>query len=144
MAFTSEGGNAMHACKLANSGSDAPSAFAWGKKVAPQDYARFEPRNRILAALPREILSSLLPHLKLELLPPRMVLYDLDEPVRRACFVEKGLISIAAVFADRSTAEMATVGREGLVGIGSVLGGEDHAFGRYVVPTPTLVLAVEA
>ena len=134
----------MHACKSGNYGSAAPSAFALGKKAAPQDYARFEPRNRILAALPREILSSLLPHLKLELLPPRKVLYDLDEPVRRACFVEKGLISITAVFADRSTAEMATMGREGLVGIGSVLGGEQQALGRYVVPMPTQVLAVDA
>jgi CRP-like cAMP-binding protein len=134
----------MHACKSGISGSDAPSAVAFGKKAAPQDYARFEPRNRILAALPREVLSSLLPHLKLEFLPPRTVLYDIDEPVRRVCFVERGLLSIMAVFADRSTAEMATVGREGLVGVGSVLGGEQQAFGRCVVAMPTLVLAVEA
>ena len=50
---------------------------------------------------------------------------------------------MVAVFADRTTVEMATVGREGLVGIGNILGGE-HALARYVVPIPVLALAIEA
>jgi CRP-like cAMP-binding protein len=50
---------------------------------------------------------------------------------------------MVAVFADRTTAEMATVGHEGLIGIGNILGGE-HALARYVVPMPAQVLAIEA
>jgi hypothetical protein len=50
---------------------------------------------------------------------------------------------MVAVFADRTTAEMATVGHEGLVGIGNILGGE-HALARYVAPMPELALTIEA
>jgi CRP-like cAMP-binding protein len=48
-----------------------------------------------------------------------------------------------SVFEDGTTAEMATVGREGMVGIGVLLGGE-HALGRYVVPVSGFALAIEA
>jgi CRP-like cAMP-binding protein len=47
------------------------------------------------------------------------------------------------VFEDGTTAEIATVGREGVVGIGTLLGSE-HALGRYVVPLPGSALAIEA
>ena len=133
----------MNANKFRNSGCDVPLAFAVGKEAARTARAGLQPRNRILAALPREILSSLLPHLKPEFLPRSKVLYDVDEPLGHVYFVERGLVSMVAVFENRTTAEMATVGREGLVGIGSVLGGE-RALGRYVVPVPALALAVEA
>jgi CRP-like cAMP-binding protein len=97
----------------------------------------------LLAALPREVLANLLPQLKPEVLPRSKVLCDVDEPLRRVYFVEKGLVSMVAVFEDRTTAEMATVGREGLVGVGSILGGE-RALSRHVVPMPGVALAIEA
>jgi CRP-like cAMP-binding protein len=58
-------------------------------------------------------------------------------------FVEAGFISLVTVFEDGATAEMATVGREGMVGLGTLLGGE-HALGRYVVPVAGIALAMEA
>jgi CRP-like cAMP-binding protein len=134
----------MNACKFGNSGLDVLSTFACSRTAVSQDYGGSKPRNRILLALPREVRSSVLPHLKREYLPPGKVLYDIDEPVTRVGFVERGLVCIMAVFADRSTSEMATVGPEGLVGVGSVLGGEQRALGRYVVPMPTMMLAIEA
>jgi CRP-like cAMP-binding protein len=132
----------MTATTFGNPGGEVPSALAVGKAML-MGRAGSDPRNRILAALPREVLSHLLPYLKPEFLPRGRVLCDIDESLRHVYFVERGLVSMVAVFADRTTAEMATVGHEGLVGIGNVLGGE-HALARYVVPMPALALAIEA
>jgi CRP-like cAMP-binding protein len=105
--------------------------------------AEFQPRNRVLAAVPEAIQRSLQPHLKLVSLARGRVLCEADEPLRRVYFVEAGAVSVVTVFEDGTTAEMATVGREGIVGIGTLLGGE-HALGRYVVPLPGLALTIEA
>jgi CRP-like cAMP-binding protein len=107
------------------------------------DSARLKPRNWLLAALPHEVLSSLRPHLKPVSLPRGRVLCDAEEPLKRVYFVEAGLVSLVSVFEDGTTPEMATVGREGMVGIGALLGGE-HALGRYVVPVSGFALAMEA
>jgi CRP-like cAMP-binding protein len=103
----------------------------------------FKPRNRLLAALPEEALWSLRPHLRTVHLPRGSVLCEADERLMRVYFPEAGAISLVTVFEDGTTAEMATVGREGVVGVGALLGGE-HAFGRHVVPVPGLALAVDA
>jgi CRP-like cAMP-binding protein len=142
--FKSGGGNAMNASSFSNSvAHEAPSTFEVGRGVVPTHRPGFQPTNLILAALQQEVLSRLLPHLKLEYLHRSKVLCDVDEPLSHIYFVEKGLVSMVAVFEDRTTAEMATVGREGLVGISSVLGGSSRSFGRYVVPMPGLALAIE-
>jgi CRP-like cAMP-binding protein len=102
-----------------------------------------EPRNQLLAALPYDIRWSLRPHLKLVPLTRGRVLCEASEPLMRVYFVEAGAISLATIFEDGSSAEMATVGREGIVGIGALLGGE-QAFGRHVVSLPGFALAIEA
>ena len=104
--------------------------------------ASFTPRNRLLAALPHDVLSSLRPHLKPVSLPRGRVLCEADEPLERAYFVEVGAVSLVTVFENGTTAEMATVGREGMVGIGILLGG-GHALGRYVVPVSGFAYAIE-
>jgi CRP-like cAMP-binding protein len=101
------------------------------------------PRNRLLAALPDEALWSLRPHLRTVPLPRGSVLCESGERLSRVYFPEAGAISLVTVFEDGSTAEMATVGREGVVGIGALLGGE-QAFGRHVVPVAGSALSVEA
>jgi CRP-like cAMP-binding protein len=111
--------------------------------LALLDSARFKPRNRLLAALPYEVLSSLRPHLKPVSLPRGKVLCEADEPLTRVFFLEAGAVSLVTVFEDGTTAEMATVGREGVVGIGTLLGGE-YALGCYVVPVSGFALAIEA
>lgn len=106
------------------------------------DIVRSTPRNGLLAALPHDVLSSVQPHLKPVSLLRGRVLCDVDEPLRRVYFVEAGFILLVSAFEDGTTAEMATVGREGMVGIGTLLGGE-HALGRYVVLVPGSALAIE-
>ena len=105
--------------------------------------ASFKPRNRLLAALPHDALSCLRPHLKPVSLARGRVLCEADEPLERVYFVEVGAVSLVTVFENGTTAEMATVGREGMVGIGILLGGE-HALGRYVVPVSGFAHAIEA
>jgi CRP-like cAMP-binding protein len=105
--------------------------------------ADFKLRNGVLAALPQEIQRRLRPHLKPLSLARGRVLCEADEPLRRVYFVEAGAVSLVTVFEDGASAEMATVGREGVVGIGTLLGGE-HALGRYVVALPGFALALEA
>jgi CRP-like cAMP-binding protein len=113
------------------------------RTLALADSATLKPRNRLLAALPHDVLSSLRPHLKPVSLPRGRVLCDAEEPLKRVYFVEAGVVSLVTVFEDGTTPEMATVGREGMVGISALLGG-DHALGRYVVPVPGFALAMEA
>jgi CRP-like cAMP-binding protein len=114
------------------------------RRLALVDSVRWvKPRNRLLAALPHEILSRLQPHLKPTPLPRGRVLSEADEPLRRVYFVEAGVVSLMTVFEDGSTAEMTTVGREGIVGIGTLLGGHT-ALGRYVAPVSGAALAIEA
>jgi CRP-like cAMP-binding protein len=113
------------------------------RRLALLNSARFKPRNRLLAGLPLDVVSSLQEHLRPVSLLPGSVLGEADEPLRRAYFVEAGAISLVTVFEDGTSAEMATVGREGMVGIGILLGSE-HALGRYVVPVSGFALAIEA
>jgi CRP-like cAMP-binding protein len=114
-----------------------------GSGVAPTVRRDSGPRNHVLAALPHEDLCCLRRHLKCVSLARGRVLCEADEPLRYVYFVEAGAVSLVTVFEDGTTAEMATVGREGVVGIGPLLGSE-HALGRYVVPLPGSALAIEA
>jgi CRP-like cAMP-binding protein len=111
--------------------------------LALTDLETCKPRNWLLAALPHDVLVSLLPQLKPVSLPRGRVLCDIGEPLRRIYFVEAGALSLMTVFEDGTTAEIATVGCEGLVGIGILLG-DDTVLGRYVVPLAGFALAVEA
>jgi CRP-like cAMP-binding protein len=133
----------MDASQLGDSSGNGSLALPEGSKAALLDHVGFRPRNRLLAMLPRRAISSLLPHLVPVPLPGDKVLCDADEPLTHVYFIETGLVSLVSIFDDGSTAEMATVGREGLVGIDALLGGE-RALGRYVASVPSLALAMEA
>jgi len=104
---------------------------------------RPKPANRLVSALPCEVLSSLLPQLQPVYLPRGRVLSDVDEPLRRVYFIEAGLISLVTVFEDGTTSEIVTLGREGVLGIGALLGSE-HVLGRYVVAMAGCALAIDA
>jgi CRP-like cAMP-binding protein len=101
------------------------------------------PRNRLLAALCPEDLLPLRPHLEHVPLVDGRVLFEANEPITHIYFVEAGVVSLTALFQNGSTAEMATVGREGMIGVSSPIGG-DAALGRYVVQAPGSALSMEA
>lgn len=112
----------MNTNTFGNRGCEVSSAIAVGPHATSAERVGIKPSNRILAALPREVMLRLLPHLKPEFLPRGRVLCEVDESLRQRYFVERGLVSMGAVFADRATAEMATLGREGMLGIRSASG----------------------
>jgi CRP-like cAMP-binding protein len=105
--------------------------------------AKFGSRNRLLAVLLPADLLSLRAHLERVPLVDGTILFEANEPVTRVYFVESGVVSLTAAFQNGTTAEMATVGGEGMVGVGSLLG-SDAALGRYLVQVPGSALAVEA
>jgi CRP-like cAMP-binding protein len=133
----------MRSNNLGDSGCDTRFTFSVGEATPPTRRTRFEPRNRLLTVLPREHLLSIWRHLKIVPLVRGKVLFEADEPLTSVYFVETGVVSLVAVFKDGTTAGMATVGREGLIGIGALLGG-GHALGRHVVPASGFALALEA
>jgi CRP-like cAMP-binding protein len=110
------------------------------RRLALIDGARI--RNRLLSELPDAIRSSLEPHLKCVVLRRGKVLCEADQPLSHVYFVEEGAVSLVTIFEDGATAEMATVGREGMVGIDILLGSE-RALGCYVVPIAGSAFAVE-
>ena len=93
--------------------------------AAPRDSSEFEPSNRLLAALPGMDLQSLQPHLEAAPLVGGSILFEVDEPLMRVYFVETGVVSLLTAIATR--VGVATVGREGAVGVATLLlGGDRH------------------
>ena len=76
----------------------------------------------LLSALPKEEFAQLSPHLKTVKLHFRDVLIEPGEPVQDAYFPHSAVISLIAVMANGSSAEAATVGPEGFIGFGGLLG----------------------
>jgi CRP-like cAMP-binding protein len=93
--------------------------------------------------LPPEDLRRLEPHFEPVTLPPRRILVEPDQPLRRVYFIEAGVAALVTVFEDGTTVEMAAIGREGLIGVNTLLGG-DSALGCYVVQSEGAALAMEA
>ena len=81
---------------------------AWGcggknmreRTVVLTEKMRGNPRNRLLAALPHEVLSSLRWHLRPVSLMRGTTLCEAEEPLRRVYFVEAGAVSMVTVFAE--------------------------------------------
>ena len=77
--------------------------------------------NRLLSALPGAEFERLAPNLERVSLQRKRVLYDAGDEVRHAYFVLGGMISLLAVTSEDEAIEAGAVGREGMVGIPSVL-----------------------
>ena len=84
-------------------------------------------QNRLLAALPEEIYARLALNLETIQLPLKQFLYKPGESVSHVYFPGGGFCSIVTVLADGSMVEVATIGREGMLGLSSVSGGRRGA-----------------
>jgi CRP-like cAMP-binding protein len=111
--------------------------------AAPRESKGFEPHNWLLAALPGRSLQSLQPHIEAASLARGSVLFEVDEPLTRVYFVETGVVSLVTAFQNQVTVGMATVGREAVVDVGSLLLGGDTALGRYQVLVRGSALTME-
>lgn len=81
-------------------------------------------QNHLLAALPADEYARLFPHLELVFLPLGNVLYESGIQLRHAYFPTTAIVSLLYVMENGASAEIAVVGKEGVVGISLFMGGE--------------------
>ena len=93
------------------------------------------PNNRLLAGLPSADVTRILPDLQTIPMIARQVLLKRGEPIRHVFFPNGGICSITAMMKNGSAVEMATVGAEGVVGIGAFFG-SDAMSGETMVQVP--------
>src|SRR5205823_894164 len=77
--------------------------------------------NRLLAALPAADYTRILPALTVVPLTLKSVLHKPGEPIRDVYFPGGGFCSMLTVLEDGGMVEIATIGREGMVGVSAVL-----------------------
>lgn len=80
--------------------------------------------NHLLDALPKAVMERLEPHLQEIELVLGDVLYESGTTMRHVIFPVDSIVSLLYVMEDGSSAEIAVVGNEGLVGISLFMGGE--------------------
>jgi CRP-like cAMP-binding protein len=114
-----------------------------GGLAVPNVRGELRPKNRLLAALPANDLLSLRPHLEAVPLAQGCVLLDANAPLTRIHFVENGVASLLTVLENHAPVGVATVGREGAVGVATLLLGGESALGRYQMLVPGSGLAVD-
>jgi len=78
--------------------------------------------NHLLAALPQEEYQRLLPNLEPVSLAWKQVLYERNEPIEYAYFLNNAVASLLNLMQDGQTIEAATVGKEGMIGVPLLLG----------------------
>jgi CRP-like cAMP-binding protein len=81
-------------------------------------------KNRLMAALPEAEWLRWEPHLELVDMALGMVLYEPGSRLTHVYFPTSAIISLLYVMEDGGSAEIAVVGREGIVGISLFMGGE--------------------
>jgi len=80
--------------------------------------------NQILAALPAADYDRLLPHLELVELGLGQSLYESGGHLQHVYFPVEGIVSLLYVTQGGNSAELAVVGREGMIGVSLFMGGE--------------------
>ena len=81
-------------------------------------------QNHILAALPAADLTSLVQHLQLVNLPVGTMLYEPGQESRYAYFPTSCVISLQHMLESGRTAETASVGNDGMLGVALFMGGD--------------------
>lgn len=88
--------------------------------------------NQILASLPRSAREHLLRRMEHCALEHRQVLVEANEPIRHIYFPSSGVISLVIGTVNGATLEVAMVGREGMVGLPVLFGGESEPISAVV------------
>lgn len=99
-------------------------------------------RNKLLAHLDADALSRLEPSLQLVSLEFRQQLYDYRQDLTHVYFPLSGVVALMRGLSDGQTAQVASVGNEGVVGYGALIDAP-VASGLAVVQLPGEALRVE-
>ena len=90
-----------------------------------------DPRqSHLLAVLPEPESKRLLPHLELVSLPLGKALYESGDELNHVYFPTTSIVSLLYELENGSSAEIAVVGNEGIVGIALFMGGDTMRAGR--------------
>jgi CRP-like cAMP-binding protein len=100
-------------------------------------------KNRLLGALPSEVLARLLPRMRSFSLNIRDSLITPDTPIEAVYFVESGWISLVATLHEGTQAEVGLIGREGMAGL-PLITGIETAFVEAFVQADGSALRMEA
>jgi CRP-like cAMP-binding protein len=95
-------------------------------RLMASSHPRITPtQNLLLAALPAEVLDRLIPYLEPVSMPLGKVIYESGVALKHVYFPTSGcIVSMLYVMEDGSSAEIAVVGDEGMVGIALFMGGD--------------------
>ena len=93
------------------------------RTAATTDRLREVQKNQLLHALPPDELARLLPNLELVDMPLGMVIYESGRAMSHAYFPTTAIVSLLYVLETGSSAEIAIVGFEGMVGVSIFMGG---------------------
>ncbi len=102
-----------------------------------------EPTNQLLASLPPEAADIVLPMLELVDLDAGAMLYEAGTLLRHVYFPTTAVVSLVSPLANGAYAEVAVVGREGVVGVCAYMGG-GKALSSAVVECPGLAWRMTA
>ena len=102
-----------------------------------------KPVNRLLAALPAEEYTRLLPQMREVPLNFAHIIYEQNELVRRVYFPNSGIVSLLLAVEERSLLEVGIVGNEGFIGL-SIFHGAEQSNNRTVVQGDGAALEMDA
>ena len=99
--------------------------------------------NKLLCSLPRDQMDLLTPHITTKQLPQGHMVLEAGEEFDHVYFPHSGMLSLLTVLRDGKAIEVATVGREGVVGAMAGLGLYRSSV-RVVVQLPMAVTRIAA
>jgi len=102
-----------------------------------------DPSNQLLASLPPEAADIVLPRLEQVNLDAGAMLYEAGRVLRHVHFPVTAVVSLVSPLMDGASAEVAVVGREGVVGVCAFMGG-GKALSSAVVQRPGLAWRMTA
>ena len=102
--------------------------------------------NSLLASLPQEDYQRVSSQLTWRPLKVRQTLHKNGDPISEIYFPSRSVVSITNAMEDGGIVEVATVGREGLVGIGALLGNSMVSGDAFVqvAGEPAAVMSIDA
>jgi CRP-like cAMP-binding protein len=99
--------------------------------------------NRLLSLLSDDDYERLRPHLSQAVLEYRKSLYEASRPIAHVYFPVEGVASLVITTTEGASAEVGTIGREGMVGLPVCLGDHDAPSSVYV-QVPGTALRMDA
>jgi CRP-like cAMP-binding protein len=94
--------------------------------VAATETTKAGPKNRLLRSLSHKDYERLLPHLQPVTFKYKLSLYESDRQIEFVYFIETGVASLVNTMRNGDSAEVGTIGNEGMVGL-PVLFGDSQA-----------------